>query len=489
MAYSIAVTGEGGSNRVESAGNERVLETFLSLKQDNSSYELKRIGSNYYVYLSSGRLDRNTGRMRKISIYRGRINPDGTFVPIKRKRNVVLNRPAHACGDYAPAEIGAGATAAAAGARQDPNKYEKAILTALSMNGRISMPALSRMIGLSVNATIWQVRNVERKYGIRYLPEMDVGKFGYMQFLITVKFIGNAPLAEEIRVLMSSDPRAQFAMLTKGDADLLMYVLAKTVEEAGNVVVCLRNTLSSYDSIWNMMPVYEDYGFVPLRNEFIELLKSKGELLKREYAVLKELNSDGSTDFSDIDKKYGFDKGRASYSYYKLRKEGKIRRMTITMQKTPMKYIGVVLMTIVSKTKFLEHKAAGLSHIIEEGKMPTDKYLAVYDTPSPDGTILFMPVYEYDDFDKTLAEIQKQDLGMKLTTLLVSNTLFGNCCCRHFDNTYSRQQEVLEKEYKAQIAARIDYETTGRKRAEENVRLDIRGARIAKEEEISGIRP
>ena len=473
---------DDGTDGVEVSN--RVLAAFLLLKQENSSCELKRIDGGYYVYLSSGRRDSETGKVRKISIYKGRITPEGVFIPVKRKKGSVLREFAKRTnnGISIPEEGNADSIQNTnTDTRQESLKYEKTILTALSMNGRISMPALSRMLGLSVNATAWHVKSMEKKYGIKYIPEIDVTKFGYMQFLVTVKFLEGVPSAGELRAVVFNEPRVQLAMLAKGESDLLVYVLAKTVKEASDLIVNMRNKLSTYCSVWSTIPIYEDYGFVALRDEFIDMLKSNGELLEREYAVLKALNADASVEFSKIDQKYSFDSGRASYSYYKLKNEGKIRRVTITMQKTPMRYMGVILETILYKSKFLEHRPEVLSNVIEECEVPTNKYSAVYDTISPDGVIFFVPVYEYDELDKTAENIQHLDLGVKLTTLIVSNTLVGNFSYRHFDNAHSVQQEILENEYGMPKLDRRDYEETGRKKAKK-VQLDVRGARITNEE-------
>ena len=64
---------------------EKIQETFLILKQEDSRYELKKIAGGYYVYLSSGRSD-GTGK-KKISIYKGKITPDGTFVKVRHRHN------------------------------------------------------------------------------------------------------------------------------------------------------------------------------------------------------------------------------------------------------------------------------------------------------------------------------------------------------------------------------------------------------------------
>ena len=249
--------------------------------------------------------------------------------------------------------------------RQNSYKYEKTILTALSMNGRISLPMLSKILGLSVNATDWQVRSIERRYGIKYVPEIDVTKFGYMQFFLAVRFPDKKPPIEELKKILSNEPRIQVAMTLKGEYDLLICALAKTISELNDeIIIGMSKLLKDYDAIWTTIPLYETYNFVPVRSEFIDFLR--GSMLAREYCVLKELNKNGQMDFSEIDRKYGFDRGRASYSYYKLREEGKIRRITITMQKLPVRYNGIILQTIVNRSQFEKGRSGLLSDIVEE---------------------------------------------------------------------------------------------------------------------------
>ena len=374
---------------------DKVQEAFAKLKKKDSSYELKIISDHYYVYLSYGVRDRAMGKTRKVSIYQGKITKEGVFIESRRKHKVEFE-------DQEETRQAAGATSQDLKIRESSLKYEKTLLTALSMNGRISLPALGKMLGLSVNATAWQVKSIVRRYGIRYIPEINVRKFGYIQFMITVKFLSSVPPIDKLKSVASAEPRVQLAMLTGGEFDLVIYALARNVEEATDMIVNLRSGLSTYDSTWNSIPIYDDYGFIPLREKFIELMKESGALLDREYAILKELSRDASIEFSKIDKKYGFDGGRSSYNYYRLRSEGKIRRVTITMQKLPMKYVGIILENIVNKSKFIAHRTASLSNIINETKMPTDKYLSVYDTTTPDGSIFFVPVFEYDELDRTI---------------------------------------------------------------------------------------
>jgi DNA-binding Lrp family transcriptional regulator len=459
------------------ANKEKIMAAFLALKQEDSRYELKKISGGYYVYLSSARRDA-TGKLRKTSIYKGKILPNGFFIKVRHKREHPKAAP--------EAQEGAEAPAAAGGAealqnedvriRQNSLKYEEKLLTALSMNGRISLPVLSKMLGLSVTATDWQVKSLEKRYGIKYLPEIDVTKFGYMQFFLAVKFLDKSPPAEVLKELLQKEPRIQMAMMLKGDFDLLIYVVAKSVEELNDeIIISISKVIGDYNCTWTTIPFYETCGFIPLREEFIDFLK-KG-LLSREYAVLKELNRDGKSEFREIDRKYGTDRGRSSYSYYKLREEGKIRRITISMQKLSFRYTGIIMNTITNRHKFEKNRSKFLYSIIEKSESQINKYLFVCDTVNPYGIMFFLPVFGNSDLDNALEKLSELELGIKFATLIVTSVLFGNFCYRRFDNAYSVPQRILENNYNLEKAQRINYEESGKKKVH-TAKLDIRGARI-----------
>ncbi|MGI0060192.1 MAG: hypothetical protein ACREBJ_10545 [Nitrosotalea sp.] len=194
--------------------------------------------------------------------------------------------------------------------------------------------------------------------------------------------------------------------------------------------------------------------------------------------MLRELDKNGKIDFTEIDKRYNFDRGRSQYTFYKLKETGVIKRITISMRKLPIKYIGIVFKTIVNGSKFREGRQNSISDLLEESKTQINKYIFVNDTFSPDGSILYMPVFNYDDLDKQIEKLSDMNLGIKLTSLAVTNIVLGDFSYRKFDNTYSEQQEILEKEYNIPKKERINYEESGRKKkTNQDFGLDIRGAK------------
>jgi hypothetical protein len=108
-----------------------------------------------------------------------------------------------------------------------------------------------------------------------------------------------------------------------------------------------------------------------------------------------------------------------------------------------------------------------------------NKYLLIDDTFAPQNVVLYLPIFNYGELEKTSEEISSLNLGAELKTATVTNILMGDFCYRRFDNVCSIQQEVLEKDYGFKPAERIDYEETGRHRKQRiNYKVDIRGVQL-----------
>ena len=93
--------------------------------------------------------------------------------------------------------------------RKYNESIESALLTALSMNGRISFNFLSDLAGIEHQPVYRRVKILEKRYKIRYTAEIDVEMLGYLKFLIMVKFDKKIPTDEEIISAVASEPKVQ----------------------------------------------------------------------------------------------------------------------------------------------------------------------------------------------------------------------------------------------------------------------------------------
>jgi DNA-binding Lrp family transcriptional regulator len=293
--------------------------------------------------------------------------------------------------------------------------------------------------------------------------------------MILAKFLDNVPTEKEIKDIFDKEPRIQMAMMLTGKRyDLLFYVLVQNNEEINNLRIELTNNpdLKKYHMVLYFTPFYESYNFVPLRNEFIDTLKGmviarktvknypiikdkQHTMLEREFAILKEWNLDGSIDLRDIDRKYGFDKGRAQYAYYRLLQSGIIKRITITMVNLPIKYTTMFSLKIFNYAGFYDTRKWLLNDIIADPLTPTNKYSLTGDIGSPFSILLFLPVFKEEDLT-TKNELISRIKGIKSSVHTVTK-IFGRLCFRRFDNSYSVQSETLAKLYNKPLSQRVDY--------------------------------
>jgi DNA-binding Lrp family transcriptional regulator len=355
------------------------------------------------------------------------------------------------------------------------NNADRTILTSLSMNGRASLTLIGRKVGLTKQPTYRRIKKLERLCGIRYVPEINLEQLGYLKFLMLVKFIDKIPDVEILIRVLKKEPRVQFAMsLVGGEHDLIIYVLCTDNQELLYLIRSLaRETdLCDYPSKWNVTPFYEHYGFVPLRNEFLQLLETrvlkrtrsrvirnndkKQQILMREFAVLTELNFNGAVDFTSIDRKYGFDRGRSQYAYGKLLEGKVLERITINMDKLPILYTGVIFVDVINQKKFAKTRPIFLVNISSDPKNITNTYSLAGDTGVPFGTILFKPVFKDGELEKTRKMLSKVK-GIEIKMATVTKLLVGGLCYRLFDNAYSIQRGVLTQTYGYKQADKMDY--------------------------------
>ena len=464
-----------------------VLDRLTKLRREHKHHvEVAAIRGHFYVYESTTKWDAKLNKRFKLANYLGRINEDGTFTPAM-KRAVPKDLDAPLRKVEVPISAVETKSVQTEGNIGYPaavpflNERDKKVLTALSMNGRITMSVLGKITGMKETAAAYQVERLEKLFGIKYIAEIDVQKLGYLSFMVAVKFMDKSPSGSDLKAILDAEPRIQIAMQIHGDQDLLMYILAKSNSEAISLITGLRMRLLECKSKWNLWPIDNHYGTVPLRGAFIDLLKDV--ILQREYAVLKELNKNGRMEFSEIDKKYMFDTGRAQYSYHKLRESGLLKRVTITMQNLLIKYTAVISASLIDEGRFRRSREGLIRSVIENQSALINKYLLVGDTAAPDGIVFCLPVFGNDDLDKDVEKLNSLNLGMEFTTMIATNLLVGEFCYRCFDNAHTEWQVALEKEYGSEIIEKTDYEETGRhKKSRINYKVDIRGIQIGKEE-------
>jgi DNA-binding Lrp family transcriptional regulator len=198
---------------------------------------------------------------------------------------------------------------------------------------------------------------------------------------------------------------------------------------------------------------------VPLRDEFFDLLEERvwrrskeqprrlsNQVFLREFATLKELNSNGMIEFSEIDKKYGLKKGSAQYTYHKLLEDKMILRVTITMDRPPIKDMAVIMATQIDIGKINSNRKSWLTDIINEKDTPLNRYIFEGDIGSPYGVIYLAPIYEDGDLEELEKNILGLTKGITLESSIISKVIVGKLGYRKIDTTKTWLYERLTKE-------------------------------------------
>ncbi|MCL5092740.1 MAG: hypothetical protein M1364_03715 [Candidatus Marsarchaeota archaeon] len=443
----------------------KVAETYARLKGEYPFFiALKHINGKYYIYSQTTTSDRKTKKIRSISNYLGRINEGGAFIKkrasdlddIKNAREIIealggkVVMPETLKDDIEELYM------------QKIDQIDRTLLTALTMNSMESTATMGIKVGMKASSVHYRIRHLEEKYFIKYTAEIDTEKLGFNAYITFVKFNTGIPTKEIVSDALKNRARVQFAAFVKGQYDLIIYFLAEDNAKVANLIYDLRvNTdLKMFPSYWQVTSLKEYYGFMPLRNEFFELLKERvwhrekefvrktsWQITESEYAVMKDLNM-GIRNLNEINKRNELKQQSSRYAYMKLLDTKVIKRPTIIMQNIPLKYNAVIIATLTDSNAFMQTRKGLLEHIIKEieGNI-TNKYSLEGDTDSPDGAIFISPLLKENDLEMIKKDFNESIKGMELEDMIITETIIGTLGYRLFDNEYSDQYHGLKKTY------------------------------------------
>ncbi|MGC8680002.1 MAG: winged helix-turn-helix transcriptional regulator [Candidatus Micrarchaeia archaeon] len=375
------------------------------------------------------------------------------------------------------------------------DEANKEILKALSMNGLINYAAIAKLPNVAKyklsNYMIEQrVKQLEKQFKIKYIPEISMIKFGFSEFILFIKFI-KKPDPKLIKEAFENDPRVVFAALTTGEYDAIIFFYVKDNFEVATFIHQKRaeTALKDYNSLWYSIPFFNDFNFTPLREESYELLKERlwtkpsrkifhpGEVIFEEnekeerkkynkltditlteYTVLKALSQNKRISFKEIATKNNINTSAVDFAINNLKKKGFLKRITITMESPPIHYNLIIFINIINMKKNLKSRIDMLLEIISKNNF-IDKYSLVGDIEEPYGIIFIASILNENDAITIEEDIKNKIKGIEIKTSIIKSILFGNLCYRNFDETYSKQYRILTQEYKAiEEKEKIEYE-------------------------------
>lgn len=448
---------------------ERVMGTFQRLKSAHSKcLTLNRLKGKYYVYNQTSKYGKEKRGSVTVSNYLGKIREDGTFVKKGFQADVTLQQARELLESNGgkvvfPAKAAGTSDTSITRAEQELDDDDKKILMALSMNARIETPYMKRIMGIKNSNIKYRIKRLEKRFGIKYLSVVEPNKIGYEESIAFVKFKDKMPSTEEIKNDLKRIPYIQFAMLTTGAYDLLIYFLVDAKQEPKNSTISFirDNLFTTYNSEWNISSFHRNYGYIPIRKIFFDRIlngkvwyKNKenpslrsGQISQREYAVLRELSSDGKKEFTKIDKEYGFDIGRSQYTYHQLKDRKTIYRTTISMQDITVRYVAILHIDIINSYEFIHNgRVKLLKAIMGEKTGIINTYSLQGDILTPDSVIFFSPIINEEQLEKLKETLGNID-GTTLKIMIGRDIILGSMCYRRYDNVHNPIYNALITEY------------------------------------------
>ncbi|EQD41704.1 transcriptional regulator, AsnC family, partial [mine drainage metagenome] len=342
------------------------------------------------------------------------------------------------------------------------SRYEEIILESLSSDGRISLKELSGRLGVKTTAAEHQLRKVEGKYGIRYIAELNLEKLGYQKFMAFVKFIGEPPGSSTIKEALEPIPEIQLVAGITGEYRLLVYFFSPSNKDVAYLIHHIRTATSmrEYKAEWYVAPFFDDYGFVPVRDEFFHLLSNRiwkrtkenprpgpNSITHRQYSVLRELAKDASMTFTSIDMKNGFEPGASRYTFESLLDKGYIKRITIAMEKLFVKYAVILSMRILEGLAFDNCRKYLLEYIVSNAAV-SNRFALVGDIEMPYSVMFIMPSFNDGDVETAREHIKSNIKGVETEVTYITGILIGKAAYRRLPREDTHQYLVLKEEYK-----------------------------------------
>ena len=446
----------------------KIKEVFDELKKSYGGHiELKFLNKRFCVFEATSKWDSKRKKPVKITHYIGWITDNGVVIPAKPKQSEARLKALEF--EYNKMiehqrELEEKRKAASEKTLDEALGNEDILLLeALSMNSRLPHARISSITRIPLHALEYRIKRLERILGIKYALELNMNNLGFSEYMILAKFISDKPSHEAVRAALEKNPRVQLALATKGTYDLAIFCVAENNNVVAEVLDSIRTeaALKGIESEWYITPIATDYGFVPLRQKFFDVLKEKvwhrkkhGEkpgassLMYREYAILCELNEDSTKSFASIDRKYDLPMGSAKRAYEDLmNEEGKnaILRPTLLANSINKRYDGIILTAINNDAKFIESRDNHHKYIINEPNKFISRFSYICDIETPDGIFYIFPVLKDEDMQKVEIGLSETIKGVKFDSLIVESTIIGNICYRKFDNLYSYQYSSLVK--------------------------------------------
>ena len=158
--------------------------------------EAKMLRGRYRLFQATSVYNKEKGRSDKVTKYLGWFTEDGVFIPAEhrddrtKKLNEMEKQEKERLSALQDSQNESEMKREDEGIRKrETERHERDILMTLSMDARKTIPELVKITGIKETAVAYHLRNLERRYDMEYVLEIDIERFGYIDYVAFGKFI------------------------------------------------------------------------------------------------------------------------------------------------------------------------------------------------------------------------------------------------------------------------------------------------------------
>jgi DNA-binding Lrp family transcriptional regulator len=352
------------------------------------------------------------------------------------------------------------------------------ILRLLSVDARISMQDLANDLKTTKVNAYNLFNEVSNEYGMRFVPEISIDKLwkwefikrarlrtkrgilaeaveelpltGFGEYLVFIKFSGKKPDDAEIVKAMGTSYAAQFAARTRGEYDLVIYVVERSYEDAVRFTDMLSRNLGKYKMLAYTSRVWGSFGFFPLNNKLIEQF----DIFDTYKNLLFGLNDGGRSTFTEIGKRYSQGPAQMLYAYDRLARTEILKRVTYFESRPGNSFSIVAIVKTQSENQFDESKDRWFASLVRNYDKNTNECIFMCDTPTPKGMVVVGSFANKSAADRFLSAMKSGLKGAQVGSMQILKVIVGSLGVRDFDMRYAPQYKHLERKKMVPALAR-----------------------------------
>jgi Lrp/AsnC family leucine-responsive transcriptional regulator len=241
---------------------------------------------------------------------------------------------------------------------------DRKILYELSKNSRLSASQIAKKVGVSKDAVIYRMENLE-KLGIiqKYMTVVNLRKLNYRTHILFLEF-RKFDLETEKKILdfLVNHPYSIWVASPSGRWDIIVDIISNDIdqfdENLSGIINQLGENLKHYEFLETVREYYYNHKY--LTNQNIKESSSKSieyNLDETDCAILKELSQNSRTNSTDIAKKINVSHDQVSYRIKKLTKSKIIEQFTVSLDFSKLNYSYYYLfLKLNNLTKTTENK-------------------------------------------------------------------------------------------------------------------------------------